>query len=94
MDLPLCNGHNAIFTCVDWLTEYCGFIHCLVGKGALITSSVAKLLFYNMVRFFGVPAEVISDRDPRFTASFWYELWALLGTKLLMSSAYYPQTDG
>ena len=41
-----------------------------MGEGALIASSVAKV-FDNVVRFFGVPSEVISDRDPRFTASFW-----------------------
>ena len=34
-------------------------------------SFVAKIFFDNVVRFFGVPIEVISDRDPRFIASFW-----------------------
>ena len=59
------------FTCVDRLTKYCRLIPCFVGEGALSASLVAKLFFDNVVRFFGVPAEVISDRDPRFTASFW-----------------------
>ena len=43
---------------------------CFVGEGALSASSVAKLFFDNVVRFFGVPAEVTLDMDPRFTASF------------------------
>ena len=43
---------------------------CFVGEGALSASSVAKLFFDNIVRFFGVPAEVISDRGSRLTASF------------------------
>ena len=34
-------------------------------------SSVAKLFFDNIVRLFGVPTGAISDRDPKFTASFW-----------------------
>ena len=62
-------------------------------EGALSAPSVAKLYFDNVVRFFGVLAEVVSYRDPRFTALFCYELWALLGTKLLMSFAYYPLID-
>ena len=33
-------------------------------------SSVAKLFFDNVVRFFGILAGVLSDMDPRFTAFF------------------------
>ena len=59
MDLPLYNGHNAIFTCVARLSKYCRLLPCLVGKGALSSSSVAKLFFDNVVRFFVVLTEVI-----------------------------------
>ena len=34
------------------------------------------------------------DRDPRYTSKFWESLQAALGTKLRMSYAYHPQTDG
>ena len=40
-------------------------------EGALSFSSIAKLFFDKAVRFFGISAEMISDRDSRFTASFW-----------------------
>ncbi len=36
----------------------------------------------------------MADRDPRFTSKFWESLQAALGTKLSLSSAYHPQTDG
>jgi hypothetical protein len=36
----------------------------------------------------------VYDRGPRFTAHFWKHLHQLLGTKLVRSSAYHPQTAG
>ena len=44
--------------------------------------------------YHGLSKTIVSDRDPRFTAAFFRELFALLGTKLQMSSANHPQTDG
>ena len=69
MDLPLYNRHNDIFTCVYRLTKYCRLIPCFLGEEAL--STVAKLFFDSLAKLFGIPAEMISDKDPRFTVSFW-----------------------
>ena len=91
-NLPLYNESNAIFTCVDRLINYFRLIPYFVWEVALSASSVAKLFFENVVWFFGIPEELISGNDPRFTASFWWELWVLLGTNLLLGSAYQPQT--
>ena len=42
----------------------------------------------------GVPKTIVSDRGSQFVARFWEQLQASLGTKLIRSSAYHPQTDG
>ncbi|CAI7758017.1 unnamed protein product [Closterium sp. NIES-53] len=56
--------------------------------------ATARLFFDRIITIHGIPATLISDRDPKFTSKFWKELMGLLGTKLAMSSAYHPQTDG
>jgi transposase InsO family protein len=45
-------------------------------------------------RLHGMPKEIISDRDTKFTSNFWKSLFASLETKLLFSTTYHLQTDG
>ena len=47
-----------------------------------------------IVSFYSVPKMIISDRGSQFIAHFWEQLQASLGTQLIPSSAYHPQTDG
>jgi hypothetical protein len=54
----------------------------------------AQLVFDGWVVHYGLPAVIMSDRDPRFTGRFWRELWRLMDTQLRMSTAGHPQTDG
>nr|GFC68696.1 putative reverse transcriptase domain-containing protein [Tanacetum cinerariifolium] len=42
----------------------------------------------------GIPISIISDRDPRFASNFWRAFQKALGTRLDISTAYHPQTDG
>nr|GFC65211.1 putative reverse transcriptase domain-containing protein [Tanacetum cinerariifolium] len=41
-----------------------------------------------------IPISIIFDRDPRFASNFWRAFQKALGTRLDMSTAYHPQTDG
>nr|GEY67942.1 putative reverse transcriptase domain-containing protein [Tanacetum cinerariifolium] len=42
----------------------------------------------------GVPVSIISDHDGKLTSHFWKSLNKALGTRLDMSTAYHPETDG
>ena len=55
---------------------------------------VAWIVLKEVVRLHGIPESIVSDRDAWFTSIFWRELQKLMGTKLLMSTVFHPQTDG
>ena len=42
----------------------------------------------------GLPDELITDRNTKFLSAFWITLFPKLGVKLLYSIAYHPQIDG
>ncbi|GJV04174.1 putative reverse transcriptase domain-containing protein [Tanacetum coccineum] len=55
---------------------------------------LARLYIDEIVAWHRVPVSIISDRDGRFTLHFWQTLQKALGTRLDMSTAYHPQTNG
>uniref|UniRef100_A0A2N9HIP4 Integrase catalytic domain-containing protein n=1 Tax=Fagus sylvatica TaxID=28930 RepID=A0A2N9HIP4_FAGSY len=83
--------HDSIFVVVDKFSKMAHFILCSKTSNA---SKVANLVFEEIVKLYGLPKTIVSDRDVRFMSYFWKTLWHLLGTKLKFSAAYHPQTDG
>ncbi|GJU11176.1 putative nucleotidyltransferase, ribonuclease H [Tanacetum coccineum] len=55
---------------------------------------LAKLYLKEVVTRHGIPVSIICDRDPRFTSNFWRSFQKAMGTRLDMSTAYHPETDG
>nr|GFC23874.1 putative reverse transcriptase domain-containing protein [Tanacetum cinerariifolium] len=55
---------------------------------------LTQLYLKEIVCRHGVSMSIISDRDSKFTSRFWRSLQGALGTKLDMSTAYHPETDG
>ena len=89
--LPERRGHNAILTIVDQgCSRAAIFLPChttITGPG------VVQLYFDNVVRWFGLPSKIISNRDPRFTSQFRKALATKLGIIQNLSTAFHPQTD-
>src|SRR6185369_5885441 len=84
-------GHDAIFVVVDRLTKRAHFIPT---HTSVTAPEVATLFLNTIFKDHGIPRTIISDRDARFTSHFWKALFQKLGTKLAMSTAFHPQTDG
>ncbi|KAM2435170.1 hypothetical protein PS1_025158 [Malus domestica] len=89
--LPKSDGCGSIFVVVDRFTKYATFIPAPVECTAEVA---ARLFLKHVVKYWGVPRSIVSDRDARFTGRFWKELFKLLGSKLDFSTAFHPQTDG
>ncbi|GJW91288.1 ty3-gypsy retrotransposon protein [Tanacetum coccineum] len=90
-NLPTSNGKSAIWVIVDRLTK---FAHFLALPPHYTAASLANLFLNHIYRLHGLSKSILSDRDPIFLSRFWKELFGKIGTKLLHSSAYHPQTDG
>lgn len=82
---------DTILTVTDYLSKMVVLIPLPSTANA---QEVATLFFRHVVARFGMPASLVSDRDPKFTSSFWTSLYALAGVKLKMSTSAHPQTDG
>nr|GEV34085.1 putative reverse transcriptase domain-containing protein [Tanacetum cinerariifolium] len=85
------NGYDTIWVIVDRLTKSA---HFLPIEETDPMEKLMKLYMKEVVTRHRVPVSIISDRDGRFTSLFWKALHKALGTRLDMSTAYHPETDG
>ena len=84
-------GHDVVWVIVDRLTKSA---HFLVVRMTFTLERFCRLYIREIVRLHGVPVSIVSNRDPRFTAHFWKSFEKALGTRLTMSTAFHPQTNG
>ncbi|KAL0433909.1 UNVERIFIED_CONTAM: Transposon Tf2-11 polyprotein [Sesamum latifolium] len=89
--LPKVGDLGSIIVVVDRLSKYATFI---AAPKHVTAEGTAHLFFKHIVKYWGLPRDIVSDRDSRFTGVFWTELFKILGSKLSMSSSYHPQSDG
>lgn len=90
-ELPMSQGFDNILVIVDKLTKYGIFIPTKTSIGEVET---AKLIFKHIFCQFGLPRQIISDRDSRWTGLFWEELCKLMDIKRALTTAHHPQADG
>lgn len=89
--LPKAQGKDFIYMVVDRLTKFTYFFAILADY---LAKQMAKLFFKEVFRLHGLRKNIDNDRDNRFMAAFWQELFRLVGIELTPSTSYHPQTDG
>nr|GEU51723.1 putative reverse transcriptase domain-containing protein [Tanacetum cinerariifolium] len=85
------SGNDTIWVVVDRLTKS---THFLPMKETGPMDKLARLYLKEVVTRYGIPVSIICDRNPRFTSNFWKAFQKAMGTRLDMSTAYHPETDG
>lgn len=88
---PKVDGMKSVFVVVDKFSKYAVF---MAAPESCPTDKAANLFFQHVVKVFGVPSDIVSNRDAQFTGNFWTRLFILLGSELKFSTANHPQMDG
>jgi len=89
--LPESLGKTQIMVVVDWFTKMAHFI----GLHEKATAKdVGDGFLREVWKLHGLPTEIISDMDAKFSGEFWESLYKMLGVKRRMSTDYHPQTHG
>ncbi|KAG3019748.1 hypothetical protein PC128_g11362 [Phytophthora cactorum] len=84
-------GNTGIVIFVDRLSK---LVHLAAVPDTIDGEGTALLFLDRVFRQHGLPEAIVSDRDPRFTPKFWKSFFQVLGTRLNISTADLPQTDG
>jgi hypothetical protein len=84
-------GFDSIWVIVDRLTKSAHFVPVKVDYRA---SRYAEIYVARIMSLHGIPKTIVTDRGTQFVSQFWRQFQKSLGTKLLYSTAYHPQTGG
>ena len=91
VELPLSNGFDAIYVCVDRFTKMAHFCPTTIQVTA---EETARLYLRHVFKHHGLPTDPVSDRGTQFTSRLMSALLNLCDVKSNKSTAFHPQSDG
>lgn len=85
-------GYDVIMSVTD---KFSRKITLIPGKNTFTAEDWASRLLRRLQKIdWGLPKQIISDRDRKFLSELWKALFTKLGVKLLYSTVYHSQIDG
>jgi transposase InsO family protein len=91
-DLPESESCDQLWVVIDRFTKMAHFIP--LPKNGKKATDLAIIFAREIWKYHGLPSDIVSDRDSRFTSEVWKEFLRLSGIRPRMSTAFHPQTDG
>ena len=90
-ELPECEGYDNVLVIVDKLKKYAIFI---LMTTMITEKGTAEIFFQHVISQYGIPRQVIIDRDILWKGEFWREICDHMGMKRALTTVYHPQADG
>ena len=88
--LPIVARKNAILVVCDRLSKMTYFVATTEG---MLAEELARLFQNNVWKLYGLPENIVSDREPQFAAELTKKLNRMLRIKTKLSTVFHPQTD-
>ena len=89
---PKVEVFGSVLVVLDRLSKYVVFIPA---QSECLAKEEARIFFSNIVKHFGMPEGIVSDRDMWFTGKFWVKLFKMWGTtECKFSTSNHTHTDG
>jgi hypothetical protein len=87
---PESKGYNYLWVILCRMTS---MVHLIPVHTRMKASELSWIYLREIVQLHGLPSSIVSDQDSKFTSQWWRGLHKILGSRLLMSTSFHPQTD-
>jgi len=91
-ELPVSDGCDQLWVIIDRFTKMAHFLPLRIKEKT--AADLAVVFAWEAWKYHGLPTDIVSDRDSRFTSETWKEFLRLSGIRSRMSTAFHPQTNG
>src|SRR2546429_5533323 len=84
-------GYNYALVIVD---RFCKDFEPIACRKTTKAADLCQLFHDEWITRYGIPESITSDRGPQFRSDVWKEFSRIYGTRIHLSTAQHPQTDG